>query len=409
MNGGGTKTGTTIDRGFDALLDVTRLVSRVGFGQHTGVDRVELAYLGWCLSGKREVFGLTRVAGGHALLDRFGLQEIHDRILGKVEWGKRDLRGVIGLKTPIPRAKAESDVRRLAIEFRNHPTFKKRNLANLVYINCGHSNLSNDTLFRIGEQVRKISVLLHDVIPLEFPQFQRQGAVAQFQKKVAAINAHADLVVTNSNDTKSRALPFLEAVDEIVVSHLGIDQPVLPDAKLDKSRPNFVSIGTIEPRKNHRLLLDVWDDMITDLPPESVPHLHIIGRRGWKNDDVFARLDALPKNGSITEHSNLSDAEMWSLLSGTNGLLFPSFAEGYGLPSLEAAALSVPVICGDLAIHRELLGDYPVYVDLQDAYLWQKTILEQTQATTPTSKTTPHIPSWDEHFARVNQAITEKR
>ena len=409
MHGGGTKTVTTIDRDFGTLLDVSRLVSRIGFGPHTGVDRVELAYLEWCLTGEAAVFGLARVAGGYALLDRNGLQGFYDRISGRAPWGKRDLRGVIGLKTPIPRARAESDIRRLAVEFHIHPVFKKLDLSDLVYLNVGHSNLADDNMFRISRQVSQIVVLLHDVIPLEFPQFQRDGSPENFQNKIVTINTYADLVITNSDETKLRAKPFLIKPKAIVTSHLGIDLPELSEIKLGRNRPYFVSIGTIEPRKNHGLLLDVWAEMAEQLPAGIVPHLHIIGRRGWKNDEVFARLNALPKDGHITEHSGLQDEEMWSLLKGSNGLLFPSFAEGYGLPSLEAAALGVPVICGDLAIHRELLGDYPVYVDLQDPYLWQKAILEQTQATAQTLKKTPHIPSWDEHFARVNQAITESR
>jgi len=95
MQGGGTKTGIKADRDFKALLDVSRLISRVGYGPHTGVDRVELAYLEWCLSTDEELYGLARVAGGACLLDRDGLTQVHEKLTGAKNWGRRDLRGLI--------------------------------------------------------------------------------------------------------------------------------------------------------------------------------------------------------------------------------------------------------------------------------------------------------------------------
>ena len=82
-------------------------------------------------------------------------------------------------------------------------------------------------------------------------------------------------------------------------------------------------------------------------------------------------------------------------------MLFPSFAEGFGLPPVEAAVLGTPVICGDLAIWREVLGDRGVYLDVTDSYDWEKavkTIAEQ-QDSRPNDKMI--APRWADHFKIV--------
>ncbi len=77
--------------------------------------------------------------------------------------------------------------------------------------------------------------------------------------------------------------------------------PASAPPDLDLSRPYFVALGTIEPRKNHALLLDAWDLLAQRLPASAVPRLFIFGRRGWCNEAVFARLDALPAGGPVRE------------------------------------------------------------------------------------------------------------
>ena len=160
-----------------------------------------------------------------------------------------------------------------------------------------------------------------------------------------------------------------------VVAPLGVGLPAagpfdLPG--LDRSRPFFVTVGTIEPRKNHALLLDVWQALAARLPADAMPQLVITGSRGWLNRDVFARLDARPAH--VIEAPGLPDPALAGLLQASQGLLFPTLAEGFGLPPLEAAALGVPLIVSDLPVLRETLGDLAVYLNPTDVYSWMETI-----------------------------------
>lgn len=407
----------TTARSFPVLLDITRLTSRVGRGPHTGIDRVELAYLCWCLNTGPELWAFAKIAGGYVFLDRAGLQEFHDRLNGKTAWGSRDLRAVVGLKTPAPRGAAESDLRKLAVHHVSAQgltsKFKTFGAAGFVYLNIGHSNISGAVTFVMKEAGLKVVMFLHDLIPLEYPAFQRDGSVPTFDGKVEVISHMSDLVITNSEDSRRKVLAEIQrrgGQAAVTSAHLGVEVPSnLPGINAN-NRAYFVTIGTIEPRKNQMLLLDIWQDLETELPEDEMPELHLVGQRGWVKGDVITRLNHLRSHPWIHEHSDLPDNALWPLLAQAHGLLFPSFAEGYGLPSLEAAALGTPVICGELAIHHELLGDYPVYVDLQDRYLWKKTIIEHARTKLDSLRQArahhmPQIPNWDAHFDSINHAV----
>ena len=159
-----------------------------------------------------------------------------------------------------------------------------------------------------------------------------------------------------------------------------------------------MTLGTIEPRKNHALLLDVWDGLAQG--GGDIPHLFIIGNRGWADPALLARLDAQP--AGVTELRGLSDGAVAALVAGARALLFPTLAEGYGLPPLEAAALGTPVVCTDLTVLRETLLDYPVYLHPSDSYAWMETIRAHADGSGGRNgKAGLDLPSWKDHFNAV--------
>jgi glycosyltransferase involved in cell wall biosynthesis len=361
------------------------------------------------------VYGLARISGGFVVLDREGLLSFRSKLLGELPWGRRDVRARLGIRTSTQRGAAESDLRRLAVAGSGRGSLPDIPLEHGVYLNTGHSNLSETSLSGIRKTGLKIVTLVHDMIPLDWPQFQREGTVQRFEDKMQAVAGLSDLIIANSEGTRERVQHYFDqwgADLPYVTSHLGVGQnSKILDISGD-NRPYFVAIGTIEPRKNHALLLAIWERLEKELPHEQMPTLHIVGQRGWKNEDVFRRLDSMQSKSWLHEHNGMDDVTLRRLLAGAHGLLVPSLAEGFGLPSIEAAQLGVPVICGDLAIHHEVLGDYPVYADLQDIYLWKKTILEQTKQRQKDlvhahRAKKPKIPTWSEHFDDVNAAVTK--
>jgi glycosyltransferase involved in cell wall biosynthesis len=386
------------------LLDVTRSLRRAGRGA-TGVDRVERAYLDHFLNDEAPVFGIARTRFGYVLVDREGLKKFRDRLEWRLPWGDADFlsrlpggpRGVV--------AKAESDLRRDAV-MRATPKRLSKKLAKAMpawfeYYNVGHSNLTERMFDAVGNAKGKVHVLIHDVIPLEHPEFQRKGTVSPFRTKIDLVARMADRVIYNSEDTKSRCEGFMVEMGRVppcVVAYLGVDQISANNADMpatvDQNKPYFVCVGTIEPRKNHAFLLRLWEEM-----GPAAPNLYLCGARGWKNKDVFARLDSLSKDHPIKELPDLSDKELRAVMKGAKGLLMPSIAEGYGLPPIEAAILGMRVLCNNLTVYREVLGEFAVYVPVSERYLWIKQIKEWEVAPLSAENTEKFTaPTWAEHF-----------
>jgi len=208
-------------------------------------------------------------------------------------------------------------------------------------------------------------------------------------------------VIHTAATTRQQTETHLAAAGRVpagVVASLGVGVPQpgpLPPGLMPPS-PYYVVLGTIEPRKNHVLLLRVWADLARNGPP---PQLLVIGARGWADPGLFDLLAATP---GITVLSGLPDGEVAALLQGAAALLFPSLAEGFGLPPVEAAALGTPVIASDLPVIRDLLRDYPIYLDPADSYSWVETIkaLSLPNASARRQDSRPP-PSWVDHFNTV--------
>ena len=361
----------------------------------TGVDRVEYAYAIALLADEVPLYGLIRAPLGYILLDQTGIEDILPFLSG-----------------PDPSVEADSQrkytwrrARRHAIG-RRPPSLLKRMLrrafpAGVTYFNVGHSNLSDRVLEALREIDARIVVLIHDVIPLEFPHYQREGSVPPFADMIKRVGSKADIIIYNSNDTRQKTEARMDTPPPGIVAHLGtnkvVEAPEELPLGLPPERPFFLCVGTIEPRKNHRFLLDLWAEL-----GDGAPSLIIAGSRGWKNEEVFARLDALPTDGPIREVAGLSDGALASLISASAGVLFPTHAEGFGLPATEAVIRGVPVVVNNLPVFHEFLGDIPIYANVSDRYLWEKSIKTLTAKWPhPVNPQQFQPPTWEAHFKTV--------
>lgn len=390
-------------------LDLSRLVRRVGRGPATGIDRVDQAYFTHFLDSDAELYGLIRTRIGFLVLDRAGLSTVCDDLLSAQDHSETGAENVARHRRLIMRR-----LRRRAIA--RTPRWGiarmiRRYLPDGVrYLNVAHANLEP----RIIDAVRSLPggraiAMIHDTIPLDLPDTINPKSGVRFRRFLA--NAMTcDSLLANSEQTRADILRHASGtVPDIHVLPLGLT-PRLQAARkedADKHPATFVMLGTIEPRKNHALMLDVWQHFHDTRPPEAVPRLILIGGRGWQNAAVFHRLDTAPFMGtSVVEAGRVDDAALTQILSGATGLLFPSFAEGYGLPPMEAAAIGLPVICTDLAPVRAVLGDYPVYADADDMYQWITAIDDMAAAgRSSVWKQPPQLPTWDAHFDQLRALL----
>ena len=289
---------------------------------------------------------------------------------------------------------------------------------NCVYFSICHTVLTNksylDYLARF-KKLRKI-FFLHDLIPLDFPEHCRDLEDARHKLRVIHLFEYADHIIVNSQYTYDRLIFWQEKLDlpskPITIIHIGVHLAHSNCARFIQDRPYFVVLGTIEPRKNHQLLLDIWEHFSQTLPPEDIPQLKIIGKRGWKIEELIKQLDENTNiQPHIQEYNDMPDDEVWPILKGANALLFPSHVEGWGMPLVEALAMKIPAICSDIPALREAGQNIPAYIHNNDTAKWAETILNYAQIGSTTQNAQidklSHfvLPTWEKHFTTVEDII----
>lgn len=370
------------------LLDLTRLLSRVRHAAPTGVDRVEMRYA----SGLKERLGDQLAYAARHPLGRMGLlsSSAAERFL-------EETRDQWACGRPVNTGQAITRLSRLNIGW---PETGPRTL----FISAAHANLHRRP--RIRSLKRRLGsdllALLHDLIPVTHPEYARPGGAAIHAKRLETLRQEAALVLTNSAHTR-RALrthwegkpaPRCEAVP------LGIDEPAQA-APEDRPRAYFLCVGTIEPRKNHLLLLHVWRRLAETRGAAEMPELVLVGRRGWENEQVVDMLERAPAiRAHVTELGAVGEQRLAGLYRGCRALLMPSFVEGFGLPVAEALSCGAPALVSDLPAHREAGGDAAIYLDPLAGTDWLREI-EHLARKPKTSANGRALPSWDAHLDKV--------
>jgi glycosyltransferase involved in cell wall biosynthesis len=396
------------------FLDITRLVARAGSAPLTGIDRVERAYLREMARFGDRSYILTRTAlGWLALQGRHGEQILTwidgAEPLRRAPLWARLLAG--SRRTPA----LESALRDIAVARLSRQSLGRwiRQVAptDAVWLSVGHVNLDEATLGQVRiDGGATVVVMIHDTIPLDHPEWSGKGAPSRLAAALDACIQFSDLILCPSTFAADSVRRHRPARQPVLVAPLGItlataDNSLLPPG-LNLTHPYFVALGTIEPRKNIDLLLRVWAELGANGTEGTCPHLHLIGQRGWNSTALFRTLNSAPFMGqTVFEHGALPDAAVMALLQGARGFLAPSRAEGFGIPVVEAACLGLPVLATDLAVTREILGDYPTYLPPDDIAAWLSAI-----RTFPHHKSlTPLDPArfdWTAHFNLVFSKIT---
>jgi glycosyltransferase involved in cell wall biosynthesis len=158
-------------------------------------------------------------------------------------------------------------------------------------------------------------------------------------------------------------------------------------------------------------MLQIWKEAFADRP--DAPDLVIIGRRGWENTTTFAMLDRVDWQGRVLELGRLTDAAAVPWIRGARALLFPSIAEGYGIPLAEALAMGVPVLASDIPAFRELGAGVPDYLHPLDGPGWRDAILAMSAENSPMRAAQLErlqnwrAPDWSSHFAAVERFLEE--
>jgi glycosyltransferase involved in cell wall biosynthesis len=383
------------------VLDISRLLNNARRATPSGIDRVELAYARrWA---ERPDGSATFVAE----IPLIGFSALPVALVRELVAGLGDAWDSGG-RAPVSAARRA----RLALPFgRGALAEALKQPGPKAFLLVSHRALERPgQIAAMRRQGCHFVPLIHDLIPLQHPEFARAGHAEKHRRRIATTAALADAIIVNSAATAAELTPWLggrPASPAIAVAPLGVAPPQV-EAPPVALRPYFVALGTIEPRKNHMLLLNMWRHFATSLG-SAAPRLVVVGRRGWENEnvvDMLERCSAL--DGLVREAGTLPDREVASLLRGARALLFPSFAEGFGLPLAEALALGVPALASDLPALREVGQGVPDFLDPLDGAAWRSAVLDYARADSVPRRAQLgrmaqwKAPSWHGHFNAVD-------
>lgn len=256
---------------------------------------------------------------------------------------------------------------------------------NAIYFNASQFPLWDERYFGWLRERRDIKAVffIHDLFPLEFPQFFPESEAERHRRRLANLARFGSAAVVASDYVGASLDDYMRRIGR---ASLPIKVVAMPCATVFAeprqsathlaSTPYFVCCSTIEPRKNHLLLLRVWEKLVQS-HKGAIPKLVLVGKRGWRYEPFTAFLETRPfLQKHIIEISGLTSPALKSLLDNACGLLMPSFAEGYGLPVREGLQCGINVVASDIPAFREIKSKKLALLNHDDAAAWFDAVVE---------------------------------
>lgn len=226
-----------------------------------------------------------------------------------------------------------------------------------------------------GYRGARISTI-HDLTMIEHPEWHERIKVAYFSRAIRYAVDEADAIIVPSEFTRSRLETHFGRLENVSVIYHGVDHrrfrplDTMAEAESGDGAPQMhpgekvvLHIGTIEPRKNLEHLVRAFDILASEDPDV---RLILIGQRGWKSEVVYSRIASSKYCERIHQIGYLSEEEMLKVLHRSSCVAYPSFAEGFGLPVLEAMAAGVPVVTSAGSVMEEVADGCAWLCDPED-------------------------------------------
>lgn len=230
---------------------------------------------------------------------------------------------------------------------------------------------------RLRQHGVKVKFLLHDLLPIQMPEYFPPGNEEGFTEWLRSITATDGVICVSRTvadelrDWVDKHGPERERPLQIDWSHNGADidnsslsRGMSEDAsevlsKLE-ARPSFLMVGTLEPRKGYADTLDVFDAL---WQKGQDINLVMVGKKGWKIDALAERIKTHPEyNRRLFWLAGISDEYLEKVYGTCTCLIAASYGEGFGLPLIEAAQKGMPIIARDIPVFREVAGNHATYL-----------------------------------------------
>lgn len=415
------------------FMDITALVLRRHLPVMTGIDRTEFAITRFLCdewdnaNGERHFVlnfgrlrGVVPVKNVRRLLssmrtDRAICEATNDvfsrlvLLLASPPVAGNPAAGATRLSAPQRRQfSGRPDIHALGMALAGHTTLRRllhESRGKARYLHTSHYGLHRPACTAwLSRYKVSATFFIHDLIPIDFPQFCSAGAHQSHKAKLERAARSGAVLAVNSRYTAGQLDAYLIEHGHpqlpITIHALGTD-PLEPEIKPPdipvRLHPYFICPGTIEGRKNIGLLLDVWRRVAAAAPTHQVPRLVLAGGRGWKARAVFDDLDSMRDIAPfVVEVNGLDDAAMRAIMLRAEAVLTPSAVEGFSLVPAEALAEGVPVIASDIEAHREFGARGITLVAKDDADQWAAAIRSPKTQREPAK-----MPRWNEFCRSV--------
>ena len=388
------------DRKLPITYDLTHLEHRSRYCAPTGIERVDLAFGEYfAYSSPRDVRAMHYGFRRPIVLYQSDLQILVEHVRAKWEMDVPfDRDGAFAcLRSWLSGDGVASDVASSAsqdndiwpnvvsaVRRRTLPYLKPGPAAipyGSIYMNVAQHSFESEIYFRWLDERPDLHCVffVHDLLPIDYPEFWPRGHEDRFMQRLDCIIARATAIITSSQEVKlriereyrRRGLRSVPILAVPFASRLTIQNARTPSVSPD--RPYFLIVGTLEPRKNHLFILNVWRHLAEMM--ETPPRLVIVGKRAWNSQPIFDMIERSPcLRSSVCQVYGLADDALRQLLSQARALLMPSFAEGFGIPVIEALSLGVPVVASDIPIFNEVTKGAATFLDPLDRPAWVRTI-----------------------------------
>ena len=329
-------------------------------------------------------FGVTALAKAQTGGAHDGLSHYTDELLTRFDVKSEVVCAPFSFDIPLP----SNYLRAVSLDHSSHPYTLSAYpraaawsaLSGRPFTGIGQLESSVDLIHATDHHIPKslsipVVATLMDAIPLSHPEWS-SGSFRSIKNALwlRAIQ-WADRVITISQYSKNELVTWAGIhPNKIDVISLGVDRrwfgDVTPEvfAKVRHTYrlPDsfFISVGTLQPRKNVKATIEAHRSL-TAAQRARFP-LVIVGRAGWKCEEVVQMIEQDSASGAIRWLKQVSDQDLLAILKLARGLVFPSLAEGFGLPVLEAFAAEVPVITSNTSSLPEVAGDAALCISPTD-------------------------------------------
>ena len=215
---------------------------------------------------------------------------------------------------------------------------------------------------------------LHDLTVLSHPFCHTLDNRVRSLASVSEALVRGATILAVSKATKEEAVrllalpsPSVEVVPPMLNQIFQVagdrDADARAAARLGVRQPYVLAVASLEPRKNFGRLLDAWNS----LGSETGAHqLVVVAAEGWRQGRIRRRLERMTGDGSVVKIGHVPDEVLAGLYRRANVFVFPSLAEGFGLPVAEAMACGTPVVTSRISSMPEVAGDAALLVDPED-------------------------------------------